>query len=324
MLLRLKIASLEDWEQAYNEDADCAYSQGVSWNALWAGIYGYELVPQRLFSNDEYLGLLPLAVKKRVVGSSFISGIHGYGGVLGISRCTFVHYSELYSAIARKYKSLNILANPFSGSVFAEWPFAGPGNADSPKIQFMDLRQGFESQFRKWSKGHGSAAKKAIREGITVASAHAIQEWKEYYEVYRDSLRRWGETTTSYYPWEIFQQIFDTNDKDNVKLWLAHYGEQVIAGALCLYGNRHAAYWHGAFLEEYSELKAPHLLQYRIAEDAASRGFYWHDLLSSGGHLGVEKFKRGFATDELSLLQINTKPLIYKKLSELKRQIKRR
>ena len=301
--ITLKDASGEEWLRAWQSDPRAAYSQGPVWNRVWADFLGLQPCPRRVFVDGEYAGILPLTCRARSPFRLQDSGINGYGGLLTapdtLSRPAQDTLS-VHRAIAAKLGNFRALLNPFSmpdaltmtNETRATADTAATG--DTATIQYLDLRGGFETQFHAWSKGHRAAAKQGIREGVTVARAASIDDWRAYYEIYQDSLRRWGDTVSSRYPWELFQLLHDAGD-NNIVLWLARYKNEPTAGSLCFYARRHIAYWHGAALELNFNLKAPHVLQYRIAEDAAQRGYHWYDMLSSGGHKGVETFKSGFA-----------------------------
>ena len=322
MPLILKDASIQEWEKAYSADCNATYSQGVAWNSLWGKFRGYELAPKLVYSDGQLLGVLPLLVYKKWYESQYMSGFNGYGGLLASPEVMLDTPEQLIPRICASMKSVNLLENPFSRYREATGDFLP---ADPPRkvdIQYLDLRAGFDAQFRKWSKGHSSAAKKGIRDGVVVRKAETLEDWRAYYNVYLDSIRRWGKQTTSRYPWELFQAMFDMND-DRIVLWLASLGAEVISGSLCFYGHRHIAYWHGAALESHFDCKAPHVLQYRIAEDAAAKGFYWYDMLSSGNHPGVEKFKKGFAAETLSPMQFRTRPFVFSTLHKMRASLNR-
>jgi lipid II:glycine glycyltransferase (peptidoglycan interpeptide bridge formation enzyme) len=80
----------------------------------------------------------------------------------------------------------------------------------------------------------------------------------------------------------------------HMKLLLAIYMNTVIAGILCFYAKRHVAYWHGAALQRYFGLRPVNLLMYESLKDACSGAYTWFDFNPSGGHKGVETFKKRF------------------------------
>jgi lipid II:glycine glycyltransferase (peptidoglycan interpeptide bridge formation enzyme) len=108
-------------------------------------------------------------------------------------------------------------------------------------------------------------------------------------------LARWGEKTTNAYQWDLFEIMY-RKKSSNIKLWLAKYQGEIISGALCLYHNKHVAYWHSATSERYyKKLNATHVLQHTIIKDACDKGFLLYDFLPSSGIEGVVNFKDGFS-----------------------------
>jgi hypothetical protein len=164
--------------------------------------------------------------------------------------------------------------------------------------QVLDLREGFDPIFKKWTWGHSSRARKGLREGLKAELAATEDDWKSYFELYKDNLARWGETATNRYGWDLFEIMYKKKS-NKIKLWLAKYDGQIISGALCFYHNRHVAYWHSATSERfYKKLNATQVLQYCIIRDACEKGFLLYDFLPSSGIKGVIDFKSGFSPEQ--------------------------
>ena len=142
----------------------------------------------------------------------------------------------------------------------------------------------------------GAAARQAERLGVQIGVAQGEAEWDQYDEIYRESQQRWGESATSSYGPELFRALREGGG-DCVRLWLATVGGELAAGALCLYARRHVSYWHGAARERLFEYRPVHLLIEVILKDACDRGMRWFDFNPSGGHSGVEAFKKGFGAE---------------------------
>jgi predicted N-acyltransferase len=102
----------------------------------------------------------------------------------------------------------------------------------------LELNDGFEALYKRWTKSSRRAATQARRGEVVIRLANSLGDWKKYYEVYEDSLRRWGDTASSRYEFRIFEEMQRRNSP-NIKLWLAVYQEKIIAGALCFYAKKH-------------------------------------------------------------------------------------
>ncbi|MCX6795116.1 MAG: peptidoglycan bridge formation glycyltransferase FemA/FemB family protein [Candidatus Falkowbacteria bacterium] len=88
---------------------------------------------------------------------------------------------------------------------------------------------------------------------------------------------------------------------DNIELWFAEInGRKIAAGLFCFYDGV-ATYLHGASDNEFRNLMAPHLLQWRIIEEAKRRGFVVYDFygIDEKKWPGVTRFKKGFGGEEL-------------------------
>lgn len=102
------------------------------------------------------------------------------------------------------------------------------------------------------------------------------------------------------------------------ELFFAEYGGKILAAALVnFYGHsKVVTYLHGASSREYRETMAPHLLHWRIIEEAKRRGFRYYDLwgVDEKKWPGVTRFKQGFGGEVLQYppsIDIIYRPLWY-------------
>lgn len=172
--------------------------------------------------------------------------------------------------------------------------------------QVLDLHEGYEALQRRFSKGHRAAITQARRHGVSTRVAASQEDYRRYYAVYEDSLRRWGEAASPRYPWSLFERGWELSRRhpDAVRLWLAEHEGVVISGAWVLTWNGHAMYWHAATLERAFKLRPANLVLATAIEDACERGWQQFDFGSSGGHAGPEAFKRRFGALERPLPQL--------------------
>lgn len=134
--------------------------------------------------------------------------------------------------------------------------------------------------------------------GVLIDEARTLDDYKEYYDVYQDSVRRWGKNATSNYPFKLFENIYKLRSP-SVKLYIARLKDKIISGALLLYHNNHVSWWNGATLEEYFKYYPANLLQSKLIELSCIEGYLIYDFNSSGGHEGVAKFKSHFGAKNL-------------------------
>ncbi|SCY89863.1 Acetyltransferase (GNAT) domain-containing protein [Desulfoluna spongiiphila] len=166
--------------------------------------------------------------------------------------------------------------------------------------QVLNIACGFDKIVKNWTKGHRSTtrkARKARKEGVSIRVADSRHDWLQYFKIYEASIERWGKKASSNYKWTLFDTICKLSSP-NVKLWLAEHDNEIIAGALCFYGKKQVVYWHGAALSTYFKFRPVNLLMYEAINDACKEGYSWFDFNPSGGHQGVQAFKKSFGTQE--------------------------
>ncbi len=247
------------------------------------------------FDWGEKQAVVPL-IKKSVKGvaqskrSTFASC---YGGPISTSPLTDDDHSQIWKEIwSGRTLKVQISGNPIAHKSFID-------ANDASEIDFthiLNLDAPFEELFSRFSKGHRSSAKKGKRMGVTTSIASSIEEYEVYFQAYQDSIRRWGDRATSDHSWELFKTVFEQSQlqPENIKLWLAHAEGEIIAGALVFYWNQHVDWWHGASFEKYFSYCANNVLQHDIIKHAVENGYTFYDFNPSGGHAGVEKFKKSF------------------------------
>ncbi|MBU2575796.1 peptidoglycan bridge formation glycyltransferase FemA/FemB family protein [Patescibacteria group bacterium] len=107
---------------------------------------------------------------------------------------------------------------------------------------------------------------------------------------------------------EHYQKMVKTLPSEFIKIWHAEYKGKVLASAIIIYFSDTATYAHGASSDEHRDLMAPHLLQWKIIQDAKSKGFKNYDFFGvnpdTENHKaykkswqGITRFKAGFGGD---------------------------
>lgn len=300
-----RLATSDEWDSYWLAAPFATFFESRHWANVWQHYRGGRARAEAHFVEfvDGKSAVVPTTVEwraGRMLRLTRMSPADTYGGWLSSASLDEEQISALYTLIKRELVNVRWVVNPFLTGATA------PRGLPAPALHTLslDLAGGFDACRSRWSKGHKSAATKALREGVTVEIAEDAEDWRAYFGVYGDSLRRWGKRTTSQYTWPLFEALSAT-DSRYVRLWLARWKDVVIAGALCLYHPRQVAYWHGAALERHFARRPTNLLIQEAIRDAVDRGATWFDLGPSGGHEGVEKFKRGFAPAVLPISMID-------------------
>lgn len=294
MIKSIRKATDKEWDSMVDSAGSAIYFQTREWFDIWTEYAGFKSDTRLISFESGKKALLPLSyivLLKGVLKIYFLSP-KGMGGFITSDDLDDYEKRELFKLL-NKIKILYCVVNPYD-TVTNEF---NKFNAQD-STQVLDLRQGFDPIFRKWTWGHYSRTRKGLREGITAEPAVTEDDWTSYFQMYQDTLARWGERTTNAYQWNLFETMY-RKKSHKIKLWLARYQGQIISGALCFYHNKHVAYWHSATSERFfKKLNATHVLQYCIIKDACEKGFLLYDFLPSSGIKGVIDFKSGFSPEE--------------------------
>ena len=299
-LLDVSPASSAEWDLIWQNCMYATFFHSREWAELWETYTNGRIRPRPLLVHfsDGRKALIPLSADqtgKRTRPTYLSSPAGTYGGWIALDDLTLDHVRLLADHLTHTNGNIVWRLNPYD-------PLAAQLSIESLTAEVthaLQLSEGFGAIQARWTKGHRSAARKASREGVSVLLAASPEEWRSYYDVYEDSLRRWGGRASSRYEWELFEAMLKRQLR-NIRLWLACFRGQVISGALCLYAKTHVAYWHGASLEEHFHRRPAHLLMQAAIGNACEEGFRWFDFNPSGGHAGVVAFKRSFAAQELA------------------------
>lgn len=311
-------ASPAEWDSIWQGCGYSTYFHSREWALTWQAYSKHSIQPDPLLVefSDGRQALLPLSVHKSGKGMirNYLSSPAGtYGGWIAAADLGDEHTTLLAEYMCSLPGRLTWRLNPYD-TLLSNIEL---NCAQTDETHAINLLDGFDAVYKRWTKGHRSAAQQARKAGVVIRAATDQEQWNEYFTVYEDSLRRWGDSATSRYSWELFHSLHDLNS-ENVKLWLALYENSIVAGALCLYAKKHVVYWHGAALSEHFNLRPVNLLMYESISDACQRGYQWFDFNPSGGHEGAKSFKKSFGTESLPSNIISTAPKSLRLLDRLR------
>jgi len=293
------VPSASEWDDAWRECPYSTYFHCREWAEIWADYSHGKISPDPLgvMLSDGTQIILPFSKGKTIKGLTVrhISSPAGtFGGWLANISLDEPRQALLMQLISKRYNDLIWRFNPYEKVFHTD----GLGCLTKGETQAIDLSVGFEEIYRGFSKGHASATRKARKVGVEISIAETMEDWKNYFLVYENSLNRWGENTTSFYVWDLFEVIF-RRASPNVRLWLAKFEGIVIAGELIFNSPSHVVCWHGAALSSHFKLRPVNLLMYEAIKDAAERGYRWFDFNPSGSLAGVTCFKRRFGAQAI-------------------------
>lgn len=221
---------------------------------------------------------------------------YAFGGPVGERALTPREQRRLYARAGLAAAGVVAVGNPRGAR-----PARPRGWTRTPvETQVLALDGNYPALEKGFSKGHRAAIKQARRKGVEIRRAESIEDYRSYYAVYEDSLRRWGDQAAPAYPWALFETGWRLGREhpDAIRLWLATHEGEIVAGAWVFHWNGHAMYWHAANLESAFELRPANLLLATAIEAACDEGCAQFDFGSSGGHEGTAAFKRRFGASE--------------------------
>jgi len=292
-------ASPEEWDNMCESCDYSTYFHSREWAEIWT-VYtkgAMRPYPRVIIFSDGKKALIPLSCQKlyKQLLWQYVSSPAGtFGGWISNDALEVGHAELLARWMIVNLGNLVWRLNPYDVNVSRISVVSQEDVTHS-----LCLTGGFDSLLTRWTKGHKSAAAKAMRENVIVRVGSTEEDWRSYYTIYQSSLDRWGTRTSSEYTWEMFYEMFRRNSR-RIRLWLSIFQDKVVAGAICFYAKKHVVYWHGAALEEFFPVRPVNLLLYTTIKDACEGGYQWFDFNPSGSHEGVRAFKKSFGAIPLS------------------------
>ncbi len=298
---RGEAVSAAEWDAVWESAPGATFFHSRAWYEAWAQATGGRLEPHaRAVALDDGTRAVVVGARRRValgLARAVESSPAGtFGGWIAPRALTRAEAARVAREVGAGAAAVVWRANPYDAAM-VEAARAIHGVSDDT-TQSVDLRDGMDAVLRRWSKGHRATIRQAQRAGVRVRTARDASDWDAYFDVYRDTVDRWGERATVVYGREVFHAIA-CHGGPRVRLWLAECDDRVVAGALCLESARIVVYWHGAAMRDYFDRRPVHAMLHEAMRDACERGMEWFDFNPSGGLEGVRAFKRGFGAVEL-------------------------
>lgn len=131
------------------------------------------------------------------------------------------------------------------------------------------------------------------RKGVAVVETRSEEGAEQMHALYRRSFARWGGPPAFIHPRTFYLNLLRFGG-DAVRLTLAHHDGRILGGTFTIRWNGIVHYLAGYFDRDSRALRPMVLLQIESIRRAIADGYRWYDLLPSGGHRSVERFKEGF------------------------------
>jgi len=122
--------------------------------------------------------------------------------------------------------------------------------------------------------------------------------YKKYYSIYQNSIKRWGDHNTGYSK----TLIENLSLVSNIKLWVAEYQGEMIAGMIVLYSNEGVFDWLAAasINEENKKLYGAVAVQFEVIKHACKNNYKYVNMGASIKLSGVKNFKDSWGAEEIT------------------------
>jgi hypothetical protein len=284
----------DEWAASARSDRRCSVFQTPEWGrvVLRAGLARSVRVVGARFAGGGSL-LLPMAEvwRGRTSGLSAYESmpVSVYGGPIISGR---VNQDEAERAVTGMCLDarLNARSVLITGSPRAAIRLREPFVERTIRAHVLEIEGGEEQVTARYSKNFNRDLKIAANAGVTVRHGNSVEDLLAYHALYEHSLGRWGADATSRHSKELFLAL-DELPVDGLRVWLGEIAGKPVAGIVMLYHGATAIYWHGAFDGAHARQMPSKAVLDAALRDAGRRGYRCVDMLSSGGHAGVERFK---------------------------------
>lgn len=186
---------------------------------------------------------------------------------------------------------------------------------DAEICWILNIFKSEEEILKNMRKTHRYLIKKSQQSNIEIIQTKNVSDIKHFIPIYNELSHR-----KHFVPHKGISQEFEEFSKGEKEiLMLAKYQQKYIAGALIAFVGNMAIYRHSASLEEYKNIPASYLIQWRAILEAKKRGLSWYNFwgvapLEDKNHpwFGLTLFKTGFGGNLLEFIHARDIPLSYK------------
>lgn len=281
------------WEKVAQQSQDATFFHTPSWVDIISNTFPEFQPETKAFKlrDGSFAILSAVASVERNRYFKWYESSHlgGYGGLISERALELSEVNQIFKkALNRHVANFHMIGNPLANQII-------PTGFSKTHIytHILKLNPDYQQILKSFKRGRRFGIKKAAKLGIEAKIATTEQEFQSYFEVYEDTLKRWGDKTLVTYPYKLFQNIFLQNDS-KIKLWLARLDSEVISGAITFEHNRIVNCWHAATKNDYLNTRVDPFLTAHTIEDACNRGFKYYDLGASGGLEGLENYKEQY------------------------------
>ncbi|MFI0259519.1 lipid II:glycine glycyltransferase FemX [Streptomyces sp. NPDC017056] len=150
--------------------------------------------------------------------------------------------------------------------------------------------------------------KKAGKAGVIVTQG-GVEDLSDFYRIYLETAKRdhFIPRPFGYFP-AMFEALL-AEDKDRIRLYLAHHEGDLVAAAIWVRVGEHAWYSYGASATAKREVRGSNAVQWKMITDALAAGYTVYNLRGitdtvdgNDPHLGLIQFKVGTGGEAVEYL----------------------
>ena len=136
----------------------------------------------------------------------------------------------------------------------------------------------------------------AKKKGVEITEA-GPERFNEFWQLMRETVKR---DDFRLHNRGHYEKLLSIND-NYIRLLIAEYKDRIIAANMVSFFGDTAAYLHGASGNDYRNVMAPYLLQWRAIKTAKDKGCQYYDFfgIDKIKWPGVTRFKKGFGGNEV-------------------------
>jgi lipid II:glycine glycyltransferase (peptidoglycan interpeptide bridge formation enzyme) len=140
--------------------------------------------------------------------------------------------------------------------------------------------------------------KLAEKKGVRVIISREKKYLDRFFELVEITARRQGIVS---HPKNYYQEMVRSLPEENMKIFCAEFEGKIIAANLVLFFDGVATYLHGASDDNFRNVMAPYLLQWRQVQEAKKNGAKRYDFGGvktadkDKGWAGISRFKKSFS-----------------------------
>ena len=295
-----KNVSRQKWNEIIRNSEYGYFFHTPIWAKILEETYGYRIAT-RLYEIEGIEVLIPMMEVKKYGFRYYHSMPFGYGGIFPVSDIP----SEILQEISKDVVGGRHLIFELSLPPFFKFPIqedSGTRQIDSEwnYTHVLSLEKGFDYLWKnKFKRANRTAIRKAKKNGIEVLNENSLQNFREFYELYDESSKRWGYKEPPH-PLELYENMCRYG-LSHVQLRLAVKDDNVIAGLVTFYYGKNIFAWASAYLMEYGIYRPTNLLFKDSIEQACNEGYKCYNFGASGALGGVRRFKENFGAERVEL-----------------------